>query len=70
MEKFFQSVIVALSFILIVVFCRPDNTKPVTENRYVAEPVLESVEFEQIPAVVNLEGKNEDKFNWKTPKRH
>jgi len=71
MDKFFRGIIGILSFLLVVGFCLSDNIKKNNkQQKFVAGPLFDSVEFRQVPAVIELGEKNENKFNWKTPKRH
>ena len=69
MENFFKSVLATLSFLLIIAFCMSGTTKPVAKARVISKPMFKTATFEQVPAIVNIEAQNENKFNWKTSKR-
>ena len=66
MEKFFRGAIAALSFLLIVMFCVSSHSTAPVQSSQPVEPIIKDVEFEQVPAVVNLEARNAKQYDWKT----
>ena len=72
MENFFKSVISALSFLSLLFFCFFSDSIDIDSDSPrsavpAAAPSIETVIFEQAPAVITNIGENEheNKFNWK-----
>ena len=75
MESVFKSVVSTLSFLFLVFFCFFSDI--VVDHRSniptTSTPSIESVgmKFEQVPAVVNIEGDQyENQFDWQIKKRY
>ena len=70
MERIFQGVVATLSFLAIIMFCVSDSVaEPSPKPVKVVTPVIQSVQFERVPALVNVGVKNEKQYNWENSER-
>ena len=71
MEKLLKSVIATLSFLFAVLFCLSGDIEVKQNNtkRLPHPPIIKNVEFQQVPAIVNIGTKDEKQFNWEDPVR-
>jgi hypothetical protein len=71
MERIFQGVITTLSFLAIIMFCTSGDVipEPTPKPTKVITPMIQSVQFERVPALVSVGAKNEKQYNWKNSER-